>query len=411
MFFILKWKIHTRSFLFLTLLFTTFFLYGKSYSIPTFAREYQVDCIACHTNIPQLNEVGERFLRNGFRFSKNDIVLFQEFIKSEEKKRFEPISIMVGFSYADKDNAGNLSMGTKLYLAGTITDTLSLFASTKQDFNYKGENVINMFKEQSSIFYIQFAPDEPTHLFRLGLMSPLTEFGNIQKSFADSGLVGIRLKPSGGIYKTPLQSAGVSNIKGIEYSIMPTDKFMFLISAGKLTIQPGGTQTTSITTTTTSKKNKSLLTNILEENPDWDNYQILTGVKFLSGTGYSLSFILNKNKNNGTENNSYLLSFERNVFPIYLTSVIAYVDNDKKDNYYGIQNAITYAITQNDYIRTIISIGKYEAKDTDYGYSLLYSKIFKILGFTSIFHFVISYVDPAYSQNDTFVKTSINFSF
>jgi hypothetical protein len=48
-----------------------------AYAIPAFARKYQTSCTTCHTNFPELNDFGEAFKRNGFKFPKDD----EEFVK------------------------------------------------------------------------------------------------------------------------------------------------------------------------------------------------------------------------------------------------------------------------------------------------------------------------------------------
>ena len=41
-------------------------------AIPAFARKYQTSCATCHSNYPELNDFGEAFKRNGFKFPKDD---------------------------------------------------------------------------------------------------------------------------------------------------------------------------------------------------------------------------------------------------------------------------------------------------------------------------------------------------
>jgi hypothetical protein len=44
----------------------------KASAIPAFARKYQTSCATCHNNYPELNDFGEAFKRNGFKFPKDD---------------------------------------------------------------------------------------------------------------------------------------------------------------------------------------------------------------------------------------------------------------------------------------------------------------------------------------------------
>ncbi len=41
-------------------------------AIPAFTRKYQTSCTTCHSNYPELNDFGEAFKKNGFRFPKDD---------------------------------------------------------------------------------------------------------------------------------------------------------------------------------------------------------------------------------------------------------------------------------------------------------------------------------------------------
>src|SRR5690242_21810238 len=41
-------------------------------AIPAFSRKYQTSCTTCHSNYPELNDFGEAFKKNGFKFPKDD---------------------------------------------------------------------------------------------------------------------------------------------------------------------------------------------------------------------------------------------------------------------------------------------------------------------------------------------------
>ncbi len=49
----------------------------NAYGIPAFARKYQTSCSTCHNNFPELNDFGEAFKKNGFKFPQND----EQFVK------------------------------------------------------------------------------------------------------------------------------------------------------------------------------------------------------------------------------------------------------------------------------------------------------------------------------------------
>src|SRR5579859_239482 len=47
-------------------------------AIPAFARKYQTSCSTCHNNYPELNDFGEAFKKNGFKFPKDDETFVKE---------------------------------------------------------------------------------------------------------------------------------------------------------------------------------------------------------------------------------------------------------------------------------------------------------------------------------------------
>ncbi len=52
-----------------------YFILGSSSrvsAIPAFSRKYQTSCSTCHSNYPELNDFGEAFKKNGFKFPKDD---------------------------------------------------------------------------------------------------------------------------------------------------------------------------------------------------------------------------------------------------------------------------------------------------------------------------------------------------
>ena len=50
----------------------------KAVAIPAFARKYQTSCQTCHSNFPELNDFGEAFKKNGFKFPKDDETFVKE---------------------------------------------------------------------------------------------------------------------------------------------------------------------------------------------------------------------------------------------------------------------------------------------------------------------------------------------
>ena len=51
---------------------------SPSYAIPAFARKYQTSCTTCHSDFPELNDFGEVFKKNGFKFPTDDETFVKE---------------------------------------------------------------------------------------------------------------------------------------------------------------------------------------------------------------------------------------------------------------------------------------------------------------------------------------------
>jgi hypothetical protein len=85
-------------------------------AIPAFARRYQTSCATCHNNYPELNDFGEAFKKNGFKFPKDDDAFVKEppvlLGAPAYKKVFPkaiypgeiPGSIPIGFRYSGNFN-------------------------------------------------------------------------------------------------------------------------------------------------------------------------------------------------------------------------------------------------------------------------------------------------------------------
>ncbi len=109
-----------------------------SYAIPAFARKYQTSCTTCHNSFPELNDFGEAFKKNGFKFPKDD----ESFVKEPpvmlgakaQKEAFPnavypgeiPGTIPIGFRYSGFFN-WNKKQPPALQAAGFVPQT-DLFA-------------------------------------------------------------------------------------------------------------------------------------------------------------------------------------------------------------------------------------------------------------------------------------------
>ena len=104
-----------------------------SYGIPAFARKYQTSCTTCHNNYPELNDFGEAFKKNGFKFPKDDDTFVKEppvlLGAKAQKEAFPgavypgelPGNLPIAFRYS-----GNFTWNKK-QPAGVIAQRLFLF--------------------------------------------------------------------------------------------------------------------------------------------------------------------------------------------------------------------------------------------------------------------------------------------
>ena len=427
-------------------------LIQASWAIPQFAREYQTSCFTCHTNIPMLNETGESFLRNGFRFSPEDPASLKEFITHGERQ-YEPLGAMVGVNYSDKNKNNELTGKVKLYFAGTLNKYLSVFAMSRQNINTDNPNAPKLFQEDSSIAYVNLAFNEPEHLLRAGLMAPFTQLGNIQRSFADSALHGL---PSGSkgkdMYKSPLQRAGLGNFKGAEYSYLYNNKLLFLVSYGDPVSHGGhsngqgqnsghtgnmggthtcGTDHTNMTGGMGSSQGhgqaggmqtaylfhmNAQSGGMMQGNgmghqtmqSGGESSQFLSGIRYFFDNGWKIGVLYGSKEERGMTTDSLLVPIEKDFGKWYLTSILVYSDSDKDGEYKGIENALLYKLKENAFIRGIINYGMDENDNGETGCALSYSVIVKNF---AMIHVTGAYAEAINGEDDTQLKVSFNLFF
>lgn len=78
---------------------STFVMVPKTKAIPAFSRKYQTSCTTCHNNFPELNDFGEAFKKNGFKFPKDDEVFVKQdpvMLGSKAQKEAFPEAIYPG---------------------------------------------------------------------------------------------------------------------------------------------------------------------------------------------------------------------------------------------------------------------------------------------------------------------------
>jgi len=373
--------------LFLSLIVVFLTSLSQLQATPVFAKQYNQKCSACHSMMPTLNTTGKNFLRNGFRFSKDDPTMLSSFLDANDTAgRLLPFSGLVGVN-VDTKNRSTVEK-VNMYFGGSVTDTVSAYAITRSTFNAKVNH--NLFGETNSRAFVQYNPKGNEHAVKVGYMHTLTQFQNTARMIMDNGLMGsglVKKAPMSEIrpswakqpplspmqgpdaslqeqkkyammampkepYKLPSVKSGASGIKGIEYSYLYDDSIIFAVNAGVPTSMHFATD---------------------------DDFQVTAGAQlWQSDHGYDVGLIYTHQELGNITLDSYMIPMEKDFFDGQLTYVaqLVYVDSDQYFNpYYGFENTFVYQMDDDTQIRAILSVDKDEAEETNRGYSVTYSKL------------------------------------
>ena len=425
----------------------TSFCTGTLFATPEFAREQSADCSVCHTNIPMLNETGQSFLRNGFRFSFDDPTTVDNVLKGKtDGSKHIPLAMMLRQSYSSQQH--KVTEKVKLYTGGSLTKNISFFGLTQKVYNHQdNSNAPEYFEGKSSRAYFQINIEDNQHVVRVGLLSPFTQFGNIVKSSADSGLKGgdgeneqngkgmddnshFQTKKYGQgngqgqgqgqgqgngqgngqgqgqnefaqrgnqRYKTPLQISAFSKFKGVEYSYLYNSKWLLLLSYGRPIDESNQDNSKGYAKGRVSDQS---------HNSD-DEYQFVSGIRYYTDSGYKIGLMYNKFQAKRENTFSLLLPIEKEFDKFILNSTLVYKNNKDQNDYYGIENSIVYSLNENSYIRAIFNMDRDENKDENYGYSLSYSTVYKEM---AMFHLAAIRKDTS-NDDDDLIQASISLLF
>ena len=108
-------------------------------SLPSYARQTQMSCTACHTSFPELNSFGRQFKLNGYTLNTASTIVDEgDSIKPRTKLNLLnnlPISVMVQSSFTNvaldvpgvQNNSGQFPQQLSLFFAGQITPHLGSF--------------------------------------------------------------------------------------------------------------------------------------------------------------------------------------------------------------------------------------------------------------------------------------------
>lgn len=345
---------------------------------PELARQYDMACSACHSQVPALNDMGLSFLRNGLRTSKYDTTALKSFIDSNSSKRFYPVGAMIGVS--DNSKSDDFNRLVRLYLTGSLTDSLSVWASSKEQFN-SDKSDQELFESGNSQLYFQYNIEEAKHVFRAGLLSPLTQLGNIKRSMGHSGLHGG--EGHGLNYFSPLQHANVKKIKGAEYSYLFDNNVLLLFSYGEAVDKSHSYGRDG---------SHGHHGNTIEDD---NNNAFLAGITYRTDSNYKIGLVYNNTEIKDDTFYSLILPIEKEFTLLTWNTSLVYA-NDSNEDYIGLENAFTFPLGDMEHVKAIVNADKDEFDNNNFGYSLGYTKIYKMFFFTA----VASYVDTdAYSSN------------
>jgi len=375
------------------LLYAIFFLaLTEANANPVFAAKYNMKCSVCHSMAPTLNAKGLKFMRDGFRFSKDEVTTLDGFINAESHKQrtdYLPIRALVGFNINSKTRKEVDKLN--LYSGGTLTDTLSFYAITRSNYNSKLNH--KLFGETASRAFLQLNPKGDEHVIKVGWMDPLMAISNLSnRTLMDSGLIkaGLvkksptsKIKPSWAmtppqptkpgpnatamelkkyqmailpkqIYKPSVPYAGFGLIKGLEYSYLHNEKVLFLVNYGIPTGEGFA--------------------------DDDEDTQLTAAVELQDINGFNIGLVYLHKELGNIEFDSYILPIEKyfmNEQLLFRTNFV-YKDSSQYENdYYGSQSSLTYGIDEDTHIRVIYDVNRDEAKETNTGLSFTYSKLWK----------------------------------
>lgn len=353
-----------------TFLFIVLFFTLNLEANPTFARQYDLACSSCHTQVPALNEMGLGFLRNGFRMSSADVTTLQRLRDTNSSNYYSPIGAIIGLSANSKSDGINQLV--KLYLSGTLTDSLSFMALTKESFNSQKQGQ-ELFLSNNSQLYAQYNLLESKHVFRAGLLSPLTQLGNIERSMGHSGL---HINAShGNRYLSPFQNTKIKKMKGAEYSYLFDNSILLLTSYGK---------------TTNSGPEDDLASNYSDRSRHYRNQMeetdkkaFLGGITYKTESNYRIGLIYNHIDHKDANQYSLLVPIEKEYTDFIWNSAFVYV-NEVEGDYFGLENVVTIPLRDMEHLKVIVNVDKDQNKNTNLGYSLGYTNIYKMFIFSVV---------------------------
>jgi len=362
----------------------------QAYAGPAFARQYGAPCNVCHTKTPALNDAGLGFLRNGFRFSKEEATALELMLEKDGKKRKIPLGLIAGAGYSsDKDKVG---AAAKLFLTGSITKNLSFYGVTKEQVYSDNENM-KFFNGESSRAFLQYNLGSTENVIVGGLFAPLSQYSNIRRASAGSGLHDAKPEGLPGYfkYKTPLQRSKVGRLKGLQYSYLSKNNIQLSLAYGEQVSAsarddeqfPGSGQAFAGLAKGDGGGGSG------GGGPgggsgggtpgyyaDETSNSLIASLRFDLPSQYQVGLIYNRFEEAGEDAYSILLPLQKHFKKVNFNSTLVYKNSDASGTYYGWENAAIYTLGMMTYIKGIANFGKDENDDNEQGYHLGINKMF-----------------------------------
>ena len=368
---------------------------------PVLARQYKMDCSACHSQVPALNDMGLSFIRNGLRTSTYDTTALKSFLDENSSNRHYPVGAMIGLS--DNSRSDEVNRLVKLYLSGTLTDSLSLMALSKESFK-SSKSGQDLFESHNSQLYLQYNIEEAKHVVRVGLLSPWTQLGNVKRSMAHSGLQGG--VGHGQTYISPLNHANVNKIKGAEYSYLYNNNTLFLISYGETVQNSSGSHHhsnsqynkrsdqsydnlfshgdgTDAIPSSQNKLNDFQKLLLYGDATDISNNAFLAAIRYTTAENYKIGLIYNYVDMENDDYYSLVLPVEKEYGLFIWNSSLVYADYSDED-YLGLESAFTFPVGDMAHIKAVFNVDRDKDDNTNFGYSLGFTKIYKMFFFEAV---------------------------
>jgi hypothetical protein len=116
---------------------------------------------------------------------------------------------------------------------------------------------------------------------------------------------------------------------------------------------------------------------------DDDNDAFLTGIKYTTAENYKIGLIYNYVDIEGDDFYSLIVPIEKEYSMLTWNSSLVYA-NISDDDYIGLETAFTFPLGDMEHIKAIVNVDNDENDNTNYGYSLGYTKIYKMFFFEAV---------------------------